>query len=235
MLVNFRLIFSTLRMSENPMFKGLFLRKKREEKCRKGLVEWDVEKYRKLTPPQKNNEMPAQCEVQKFVAVKTGRVGGGKVEQDFDVYRKSQHSSPLHHPIQQPRRQGCAENSGVKCPGFVRDAVGDVHAEKRRNQRRNHEYDSDNGEAVDNLVEVVRDDARIGVHRAVEDVGIHVGHGKRLRIVDDDVFEQFAHVLVAVDVQEVGALHFHFEQFVGIERIDEIDEAFFDGEQLFEV
>lgn len=118
---------------------------------------------------------------------------------------------------------------------MIRDSVGNVHAEKRGNQRRHHEHHRNDREAVDHQVQVIGNNAGIGIHRAVEDVRVHVRHGKGLRIIDDNVFEQVGQVFVAIDVQKIRPLHFHFQQLVGIERVNEIYQAFFNGEQLLQV
>ena len=115
---------------------------------------------------------------------------------------------------------------------MIRDPVRDVHAQKRGDQRGHHQYHRDDGQSVDHMVQVVGNDARVGVHRAIQDVGVDVGHGRGLRIVNDNVFEKIGQVLIAVDVQEVRALHFHFEQLVGTQGVNEIDQTFFDGKQL---
>ena len=114
-------------------------------------------------------------------------------------------------------------------------SVRDVHAQEGRDERRHHEHHRDDGEPVDDMVQVVRDDAPVGVHRAIEDVGVHVRHRECLRVVNDDVLKQIGQVFIAVDVQKIRSFHFHFQQLIGIERIDKIDQTLLNGEQALQV
>ena len=73
-------------------------------------------------------------------------------------------------------------------------AVEEVHAKEAGNQCGEHEHDADGGHGLHHGVSVVVDDAGVGVHCGVEDVGVDVSGLAGLVHLD-------GHVLNEVGVQ----------------------------------
>ena len=71
-------------------------------------------------------------------------------------------------PEKDPRNDGNQDtehDSDTKANRTVLHTVHQVHAEKRGNQRGQHQDDGDRGERTHDGVHVVVDDALVGVHR----------------------------------------------------------------------
>ena len=129
-----------------------------------------------------------------------------------------QHFPLTHQPVKEYGDYTGKAYGEVESPGFVvRQAAGEIHTQERGYQSWYHEYNRDYCQAMDDYIQVVGNDAGVGIHGAVQDVGVHIGHGQCLGIVDDDVLKQISQVFISIDVEEVGAFHFHFEQLVGIQ------------------
>jgi len=82
-------------------------------------------------------------------------------------------------------------NSHDVIDGVVVGVEGEVniHAIETGDERRHHENDGNDGQEAHGVVQVVGNDRAISFHRAIENVGVRVGHFERLPIVDDDIFE----------------------------------------------
>lgn len=109
-----------------------------------------------------------------------------------------------------------------------------VHAHERGHERGHHKDDGNGCQAFDGEVEVVGNDGAVGIHRAVQDVGVHIGHLLGLMVINDDILEDFQLLLILADVQEINPLHFHFQQLVVAKGGHKIDQAFFDAKQVLQ-
>ena len=77
-----------------------------------------------------------------------------------------------------------------KAKGFLLHAVDKVHTEERRDERGEHHDDGDAGERSHDGVHVVVDDALIGIHRRLKDVGVDARRLAGLRHLDADVLDE---------------------------------------------
>ena len=77
-----------------------------------------------------------------------------------------------------------------EAPGFFLHAVHQIHTEHRGDECGDHHDDRDGGQRTHHRVHIVVDDAGIGVHRRLQDIGIDAGGLSGLRHLDIDVFDQ---------------------------------------------
>ena len=77
-----------------------------------------------------------------------------------------------------------------KSEGACLHAVHEVHSEERCHQRREHHHDGYHGERAHHGVHVVVDDARIGVHRRFQNVGVDVRQFASLAHLDVHVLDE---------------------------------------------
>ncbi len=104
----------------------------------------------------------------------------------------------------------------------VLHAVDEVHAEQGGDQRRQHHDDTDTEvKRTHRGVHVVVDDARIGVHRRFQDVGVDAGGLSRLRHLDVDVLDEVGIQLVHLQLE----LQFRQQVLVASDGGDEVGEG----------
>ncbi len=109
-------------------------------------------------------------------------------------------------------------------------AVDQVHAEEGGNQRWQHHDDTDTGQGTHRGVHVVVDDARIGVHRRFQNVGIDAGGLSRLCHLDVDVFDEVGIQLVHLQLE----LQLRQQVFVASDRGDEVGEGVLQAAQSYQ-
>ncbi len=124
-----------------------------------------------------------------------------------------------HHPAEGADGKRHDERDG-KSPGIVLQAIGDVHAIQRGDERGRHHDDGDRGERTHHRVHVVVDDARVGVHRRLQDVGVDAGGLSGLRHLDIDILNEVGVELVHLQLE----LQFLQEVLVAADRGDEVGE-----------
>ena len=129
-------------------------------------------------------------------------------------------SFPAQQPPRSPRNNHRDDDGDDKPPRTGLHAVDEVHAEEARDERGKHHDDAHRGQRTHHGIHVVVDDARIGLHRRFQDVGIDVGGFACLRHLNAHVFDEVGIELVHLQFE----LQLLQQRFVSANRSDEVGE-----------
>ena len=88
-----------------------------------------------------------------------------------------------------------------KSPRAILHTVDQIHTKHRGDERRYHHDNRHRGEGTHHRVHVVVDDAAVGVHRRLKDVGVDGGGLSGLRHLDVDVLDEVGVQLVNLQLE----------------------------------